>query len=184
MAYSNKTAGFIIKAKEIVDRRLVLTKQEMKDSKFADGTSFKLYLPAKTSKPPVMFAFCIDDKQFYYYHADNAESAETSKWAKLELGSGAPTTDSGPVSERPNPSTGKPGDQWYDPETGKTYIIVVDSEGNQSWVEKTPEPGEMMYDATTGKILYFDGTEWKEVGGLGDTTSGTTAPSPAKKGDL
>ena len=163
--------GFEINAMEAVDTRILLTKEQMLN---VDIDAY----------PDVYFAFCIDDGQFYRFDYEvDSPDPETGHFKKLELGGSTPTAESGPIADRPSAEDGQPGDRWYDPETGKTYVITVDSEGNKRWAEETPTAGEMMFDESTGKILYFDGSEWKEVGGLGDMTSGDTAPANPQPGD-
>ena len=174
-----KEEGFFVNSLESVDTRILLSKADMLS---VDPDSY----------PDVYFAFCTDDGLWYrfdYPFDDNGdpkwpEDPETGWFRKLDLsGNMGGETGSGPISERPDAGDGKPGDKWYDPTEGKTYIIVKDSEGNNQWVEQAPKAGEMMYDATNGKILYFDGTQWREVGGLNNTSVGTTAPSDPKPGD-
>ena len=169
--------GFNITAWEPVDFRQVLTKAQMAAivGDESSDTDFMM--------PDVYFAFCIDDGCFYKFDYEATPDPEIGKFTKLELGGSTPSAESGPVSERPAADEGVPGDKWFDPETGKTYTIVVNSEGNNQWVEQAPTSGEMMYDATNGKILYFDGNQWREVGGLNDTSTGTTAPSSPQAGD-
>lgn len=176
-----KTAsGFEISGYEPIDVRLTLTKEQM--SKIV-GDEDSGSNPDDFAMPEVYFAFCIDDGQFYKFDYNATPDPETGKFTKLELGGTTPTTESGSAADMPDPDDKNPGDQWYDPETGKTYTVAKDSEGNNQWVEKTPAAGEMMFDETTGKILYFDGNEWKEVGALSQTSSGNTAPSSPQKGD-
>ena len=168
------STGFDVSAADPIDTRIVLTKEQMAN---VDVDSY----------PDVYFAFCIDDGQFYRFdypiEGTEVPDPETGFFTKLELGGTTPTTESGSATDMPDPDDKNPGDQWYDPETGKTYTVAKDSEGNNQWVEKTPTAGEMMFDETSGKILYFDGNEWKEVGALSQTSSGNTAPSSPQKGD-
>ena len=149
------SGGWDVTSKDPIDFRLVLSKEEMKNANEA-------VLPKKKS---YYFAFCKDDQCWYYYNAAHSVDPETGKYRKMTSGGANPSAESGPVADRPAAADGKPGDKWYDPETGKTYIIATDSEGNQSWAEVTPEAGEMMYDSTNNVIMYFDGTEWKPIGG-------------------
>ena len=144
--------GFKVSSFDPIDTRILLSKAEMLA---ADPDDY----------PDVYFAFCIDDGQWYRfdYELDTLDP-ETGHFTKLELGGSTPSAETGPIADRPAADDRNPGDMWYDPDTGKTYIVVKDSEGNKVWVEKTPAPGEMLYDATNDKILYFDGTEWKEIG--------------------
>lgn len=139
--------GFKVSSFDPIDTRILLTKAEMLAADIDDY-------------PDVYFAFCVDDGQWYRFDYEiDTPDPETGHFKKLELGGGTPSAESGPVANRPNAEDCNPGDKWYDPETGKTYIIVKDSEGNKQWVELTPEAGEMLYDSTNNVILYFDGTE-------------------------
>ena len=172
--------GFEITDYTPIDVRQVLTKAEMATIVGDDESSVT---PGDFAMPEVYFAFCIDDGCFYKFDYNATPDPETGKFTKLELGGSTPAADSGPESERPDADDANPGDKWYDPTTGETTVVVVDSEGNNQWVPLTPAAGEMMFDATNGKILYFDGNQWKEVGGLSDTAVGTTAPSNPNPGD-
>ena len=172
--------GFEITGYEPIDVRLILTRAQMANIVGDEDSGSN---PDDFAMPEIYFAFCIDDGCFYKFDYEATPDPETGKFTKLELGGSTPTAESGPIADRPSAEDGEPGDRWYDPETGKTYIIVIDSEGNKQWIEETPKAGEMMFDESTGKILYFNGTEWKEVGGLGDMTSGDTAPANPQPGD-
>ena len=180
MAIKTIGFGYEVTGYDPIDVRQILTKEQMKtivgDDPSEAGTG-------DFAMPEVYFAFCIDDGQFYKFDYEATPDPETGKFSRLELGGATPSAESGPVAERPAAGDGVPGDEWYDPETGKTYIIVKDAEGINQWVEKTPASGEMMYDATNGKILFFDGLQWREVGGLNDTSVGTTAPANPQPGD-
>lgn len=171
--------GFEITGYDPIDFRLVLTKEQM--SKIV-GDEDSGSNPDDFAMPEVYFALCIDDGLLYKFDYEADIDPETGKFRKMELGGSTPTAESGPITDRPNPEDGKPGDKWYDPETGKTYIIVKDSEGNQSWVEVTPTAGEMMYDATNDVVMYFDGTEWKPIGGGVEHVS--TLPVSADEGEI
>lgn len=172
--------GFEITGYDPIDVRLVLTKAQM--SKIV-GDEDSGSNPDDFAMPEVYFAFCTDDGCFYKFDYNATPDPETGKFTKLELGGSTPSAESGPESERPDAADANPGDKWYDPTTGETTVVEVDSEGNKQWVPLTPAAGEMMYDATNGKILYFDGNQWKEVGGLNDTAVGDTAPSNPNPGD-
>ena len=167
--------GFEITDYTPIDVRQVLTKAEMATIVGDDDSSVT---PGDFAMPEVYFAFCTDDGCFYKFDYNATPDPETGKFSKLELGGSTPSADSGPESERPAADDANPGDKWYDPTTGETTVVEVDSEGNNQWVPLTPEAGEMMYDATNGKILYFDGHEWREVGGLRETVVGTEPSSP------
>lgn len=172
--------GFEITGYDPIDFRLVLTKEQM--SKIV-GDEDSGSNPDDFAMPERYFAFCVDDGFIYGFDYEADMDPETGKFRKLELGGNTPAADSGPESERPDADDANPGDKWYDPTTGETTVVEVDSEGNKQWVPLTPAAGEMMYDATNGKILYFDGNQWREVGGLNDTAVGTTAPSNPNPGD-
>ena len=170
--YLDVSNGLMVSDEGPVDARFLLTKQEM------------LEIDDNYYMPEVYLTLCLDDGQLYIYNVNNDEDPEVGRFRKFEAEGGkAPSAESGPESERPDAADANPGDKWYDPTTGETTVVEVDSEGNNQWVPLTPKAGEMMYDATNGKILYFDGHEWREVGGLTDTTVGNTAPSNPNPGD-
>ena len=166
--YLDVSNGLMVSDEGPIDARFLLTKQEM------------LEIDDNYYMPEVYLTLCLDDGQLYIYNVNNAEDPEVGRFRKFEGDGSTPSADSGPASEMPDPDSSEVGvgDKWYDPETGKTYIVAKDSEGNNAWVEMIPESGEMMYDATNGKILYFDGHEWREVGGLRETSVGTEPVSP------
>ena len=164
--------GFQVAALDPIDTRIVLTKEQMLNANVDDY-------------PDVYFALCVDDGQWYRFDYEVADpDPETGHFKKLELGGGTPSAEAGPVSERPEAGESNVGDKWYDPETGKTYIVVKDSEGNLQWVESTPAAGEMLYDSTNGTILYFDGTEWKPVGGGIEKETSVDTSKPGTPGDI
>ena len=180
MAIKTIGFGYEVTGYDPIDVRQILTKDQMKtiigDDPSEAGTG-------DYAMPEIYFAFCVDDGCFYKFDYEATPNPETGKFTKLELGGSTPSADSGPVADRPDAEDSSAGDTWYDPTTGETYQVIVNSEGNKEWVEKAPAAGEMMYDATAGKILYFDGNEWREVGGNDVVPSGSTAPVSPQVGD-
>ena len=77
-----------------------------------------------------------------------------------EVGAGATQTA---TSGTTAPSDANQGDQWLDTSTTPPTLKELGEDGQ--WDEVTPKAGEMMYDATEDVVMYFDGTEWKPIGG-------------------
>lgn len=73
MAYSDFRNGLNILTKAAVDRRILLTKQEMKNA----FTLFPLL-------PDVYFAVCSDDGKLYLYNSATTPSAETGKFTLID----------------------------------------------------------------------------------------------------
>lgn len=146
-----------------VDARLVLTKQEM------------LEIDDNYYMPEVYLTICSDDGKLYIYNVNNPEDSETGKFAKFDGEASAPEVISGTTA----PSNPEVGDKWLD--TSTTPPTEKEWDGTQ-WVATTPAAGEMIYDATNGQILFFDGTEWKPIGGGVEKVE--TLPITGEEGEI
>ena len=176
--------GFEPTAYEPIDARIILTKAQMKDiiGDEAAGSDFAM--------PEVYFALCIDDGQWYRFdygfdeegNPTRTPDPETGYFTKMELGGSTPAPGSGTTADMAAAlGDANPGDEFYNTDNKILYVCEEDSEGTKAWVEKQPAIGEMMYDQTSGKILYYDGEQWKEVGGT-DVVP-TTEPLSPQVGD-
>ena len=169
MAYKfiNVSGGFTIndEAGAPIDSRLVLTKEEM------------LTAEDDFYMPEVYLAVCSDDGQLYVFDANNDADPETGKFKKFTGDATAPNAEVGDTA----PADPKAGDKWLD--TSTTPPTEKEWNGTQ-WVATTPIAGEMMYDSTNGAILYFDGTEWKPVGGGIEKETSVDTSKPGTPGDI
>ena len=187
--------NFEITTYDPIDTRLVLTKEEMRNiigDDDPDTTPGDHYMPDK------YFALCKDDNCMYYFDYEATPNDETGKFRKMTAenaeGATAPSAKSGTSAEMASAlSTAAEGDLFYNTDDGKLYVAQGDP---LAWVEKDPAPGEMIFNQATEKIMYYDGTEWKEVGSgsgepgktpsseSGNTAAMISALSTAEKGDL
>ena len=166
--------GFEITGYDPIDFRLVLTKEQM--SKIV-GDEDSGSNPDDFAMPEKYFAFCIDDGFIYGFDYNADIDPETGKFRKLELGGNVPKVEVGDTA----PANPEVGDKWLD--TSTTPPTEKEWDGTQ-WVTATPAAGEMIYDATNNVILYFDGTEWKPIGGGVEHQSSVGPTDPGTAGDI
>lgn len=81
--YVNRNGGFVVASQRSIDRRLLLSKAEMKSvtekclGKFSNGDSFVV--------PANYFCICSDDSKMYLFDATSTElSEETGRYKCLE----------------------------------------------------------------------------------------------------
>jgi len=97
--------------------------------------------------------------------ADRLELRTAQGWETAAGGSRVSSSPPSPVS---------PGDNWYDPDTGRTYVYYDDGDSTQ-WVEANPSwNGSVQDGVVTPAKLSTGGPSWDGSGRLG---VGTTAPS-------
>ena len=172
MAIKTIGFGYEVTGYDPIDVRQVLTKAQMAtivgDDPSEAGTN-------DYAMPEIYFAFCTDDGCFYKFDYNATPDPETGKFTKLELGGNVPEVEAGTTA----PANPEVGDKWLD--TSTTPPTEKEWDGTQ-WVATTPAAGEMIYDATNNKILYFDGTEWKEIGGGVEKVS--TLPTTGEEGEI
>lgn len=84
--FTKFAAGFDISSPSAVDKRLILTKAEMKEQKFSDNTRFSI--PTHTddisSAGRTYFAICVEDKMIYIYDESVGASPETGHFHPLQ----------------------------------------------------------------------------------------------------
>ena len=90
---------------------------------------------------------------------------------------GTPEVTSGTTA----PSPAHAGDRWLD--TNQTPPVLKEYDGT-TWKPVTATTGDMMYDAANDKILYFDGTEWKEIAGGVEHQSSVGPSTPGEDGEI
>lgn len=166
--------GFEITGYDPIDVRLVLTKEQM--AKIV-GDEDSAANPDDFAMPEVYFAFCTDDGCFYKFDYNATPDSETGKFTKLELGGNVPEVEASDTA----PANPEVGDKWLD--TSTTPPTEKEWDGTQ-WTATTPATGEMIYDATNDKVLYFDGTEWKEIGGGIAKETSVDITKPGEAGDI
>lgn len=166
--------GFEITDYTPIDVRQVLTKAEMATIVGDDDSSIT---PGDFAMPEVYFAFCTDDGCFYKFDYNATPDPETGKFTKLELGGNVPEVEASDTA----PANPEVGDKWLD--TSTTPPTEKEWDGTQ-WTAATPAAGEMIYDATNDKVLYFDGTEWKEIGGGIASQSSVDPASTGNAGEI
>lgn len=163
--YLDVSGGLVIgdESGSPVDARLVLTKQEM------------LEIDDNYYMPEVYLTVCSDDGKLYIYNVNNPEDPETGKFKKFDGEAKAEEVEASDTA----PANPEVGDKWLD--TSTTPPTEKEWDGTK-WVATTPATGEMIYDATNDKVLYFDGTEWKEIGGGVEKVS--TLPATGEEGEI
>lgn len=75
------------------------------------------------------------------------------------------------------PSSPQKGDKWLDTSTTPPTLKEYGEDGQ--WHAASAKEGDMMYDATNDQVMYYDGTQWKPIGG-GVTQVDTLPASPAE----
>lgn len=165
--YLDVSGGLVIgdESGSPVDARLVLTKQEM------------LEIDDNYYMPEVYLTVCSDDGKLYIYNVNNPEDPETGKFKKFDGEAKAGEVEAGDTA----PTNPEVGDKWLD--TSTTPPTEKEWDGTQ-WTTATPAAGEMIYDATNDKVLYFDGTEWKEIGGGIAKETSVDVTKPGEAGDI